>query len=473
MTTIFKKRHKNKIMRKIILLLLQLLIVNAFGQLPNKLTASEKVYGLSKFWQEVNYNFVYLNKVDHQKWDSTFVSLIDKVQETKNDYEYYRLMKQFCALLKDGHTNIDFPENIRSQLQLLKTMFGEYRIFIENIEHKAIITHINPSKKDIIPPGSEILAVNNLSVKEYLAQFVSPYISSSGNHVLEDMATIDMLQGFEGEQYILKIKKPDGQFAELLVEHSRCSETAIYPEINSTNNFLDFKWQDGQIAYIALNSFQDKSIDSIFISKLPELYKAKAIIIDLRKNGGGNGDYGLEILQYLIPNETVIGSKSRTRNHIATFKAWGEMTSPKDTINNLEYRKAYLSYIGEYYYDFPNSPRTLKTSHKRVVIPTVVLIGHNTASAAEDFLVYANKQPHFTKIGSPTFGSTGQPYYFTLPGGAQARVCTKQDTYPDGTAFVGPGITPDIFVEQTLSDYLNKKDAVLEKAIKYLNKKTQ
>jgi len=458
-------------MKQVLTFVLILFTFYTFGQVPNTLTPAEKVYGLSKFWQEVNYNFVYLNRVDQLKWDSAYVSLIDKVQRTENDYEYYRLMKQFCAMLKDGHTNIDFPENIQSKL--LKTMFGDYRIFIENIEHKAIITHINPSKKDIIPPGSEIIAVNNLPVKEYLAQFVSPYISASTNHVLEDMATVDMLQGFEGGQYHLKLKKPDSVIIELVVEHSRCSETAIYPSKTPENNVLDLKWLDRQIAYLALNSFQDKSIDSLFIDKLPELYSAKAMIVDLRKNGGGNGDYGLEILKYLIPNKEVNGSKSRTRNHIATYKAWGEMTNPKDTANNVEYRKAYLSYIGEYYYDFPNAPRTLKTSHKRLIIPTVVLIGHNTASAAEDFLVYANKQPHFTKIGSPTFGSTGQPYYFSLPGGAQARVCTKQDTYPDGTEFVGVGIIPDIFVEQTLSDYLNNIDPVLERAIKFLNQKLE
>ena len=34
-------------------------------------------------------------------------------------------------------------------------------------------------------------------------------------------------------------------------------------------------------------------------------------------------------------------------------------------------------------YEFPNTPRNLQTSHKRLLIPTAVLIGHYTASAAE------------------------------------------------------------------------------------------
>ena len=166
--------------------------------MPNTLTASEKVYGLSKFWQEVNYNFVYLNRVDHKKWDSTYLSLIDEVQKTATDYEYYRLLKKFCAMLKDGHTTIDFPEKIQSKLS--KTMFGEYRIFIENIDQKAIITRVNLSKKDILPIGSEIISVNGYPTKEYIVKFVSPYISSSTSHILEDISTSEMIQGLEGEQ---------------------------------------------------------------------------------------------------------------------------------------------------------------------------------------------------------------------------------------------------------------------------------
>lgn len=455
--------------KQIYTLLFLFVAFSDFGQMPNTLTASEKVYGLSKFWQEVNYNFVYYNKVDHKKWDSTYLSLIDEVQKTTNDYEYYRLLKKFCALLKDGHTTIDFPNSVQSKL--LKTMFGEYRILIENIDHRAIITQINPSKKDMLLVGSEIISINDYPTKEYIAKFVSPYISSSTSHILEDISTSEMLQGLEGAQYKLKIKKPDGKSFDLTVTHSKCSETELYPSKEESMDLIDFKWHENQIAYIALNSFENELIDSLFVGKLTELYKAKALIIDLRKNGGGNGDYGLDILKYLIPNDTVYGAKSRTRNHIATYKAWGEMTNPKDTATHPEYKKAYLNFIGEHYYEFPNTPRSLQTSHKRLIIPTALLIGHYTASAAEDFLIYADKQPHFIKIGSPTFGSTGQPFHFYLPGGALARVCTKQDTYPDNSEFVGFGIKPDIELTSTLNDYLNRKDPVLDKAIEYLKQK--
>ena len=106
-----------------------------------------------------------------------------------------------------------------------------------------------------------------------------------------------------------------------------------------------------------------------------------------------------------------------------------------------------------------------------MVVPNTLLIGHNISSVVEDFLISADNQKHFTKIGENSFGSTGQPFLFEMPGGGNARVCTKKDTYPDGREFVGVGIKPDIEVIPTLNDYTNKKDVVLEKALDYLNKK--
>jgi C-terminal processing protease CtpA/Prc len=157
--------------------------------------------------------------------------------------------------------------------------------------------------------------------------------------------------------------------------------------------------------------------------------------------------------------------------HIPSFKAWGKYNSVSDTINNEWAKKCWLIYHDQYYYDFDYSPDTFRLDAKRIVVPTVILLGHNTASAAEDFLICADKQKHMIKMGANSFGSTGQPYVFDLPGGGSARVCTKKDTYPDGREFVGYGIKPDVEVRPTLNDYLQKKDAVLDKAMEYLNAK--
>jgi C-terminal processing protease CtpA/Prc len=298
---------------------------------------------------------------------------------------------------------------------------------------------------------------------------VAPYISSSTDYVLKDWAISGLLKGREGDTYNVKIKKPGDVIISLNLTHKKTDEEDVYPAFEAPKNLMDFKWQNNQVAYISLNSFADKKIDSLFIDKLPELYKAKAMIIDLRYNGGGNTEIGTAILKYLTNDTALYGSKSRSRQHIPSYKAWGKFIEVTDPVNNEWEKKAWLSYHDQYYYNFEYEADTVKLNAKRIVMPTVILIGHSTASAAEDFLIYADNQKHMIKMGTNSFGSTGQPYMFDLPGGGSARVCTKQDMYPDGREFVGCGIKPDIEVKQTLQDYLQKKDAVLDRALEYLN----
>jgi len=252
--------------------------------------------------------------------------------------------------------------------------------------------------------------------------------------------------------------------------HTETTEKEVYPKFEDWQLF-EFKWIDENIAYISLNSFSDPKINNLFLEQLPELYNAKKLIVDLRKNGGGSTYIGRDILQYLTSDTLLYGSKTQSRLHIPSFKAWGKWTEAKDTIGNEWATQEYLSYRDIFYHDFPYEADTISLEEKRIVVPTAILIGHNTASAAEDFLIYADSQPHMIKIGEPTFGSTGQPMFFDLPGGGSARVCTKKDTYPNGREFVGYGILPDIEVKKSFADYMENKDPVLEKAIQYLSEK--
>lgn len=452
-------------MKRILLLLL--FPISLMAQ-PNKLSKADKIYGLSKFWQEVNYNFVYLNKVDRPKWDSTYKALITTIPETKTDFEYYREMQKFCALLKDGHTNIYMPSG--KDFETMITMFGDYRLFIENIDGKAIIVHVNLSKKDEIPLGSEVIEVNGKTTEQYLATNVTPYISSSTDYVLKDGSIHGLLSGIDGDTFKIKIKKPKGEVTALTLTHKKTVEKEIYPPLATDGKLFEFKWYPNGVAYVALNSFSDPKIDTLFTQQLPELYKAKKLIIDLRNNGGGSTGIGTQILKYLTTDTVFYGSKSSSRQNTSAFKAWGYYTKPKDTIGDDWKKKALLTFQDNYFDNFEYHPSSVKLDAERIVIPTVILIGHNTASAAEDFLICADNQKHMKKIGQNSFGSTGQPFSFDLPGGGGARVCTKKDTYPDGREFVGYGIKPDIEVIPTLKDYLENKDATLAKALDYLKK---
>ncbi len=455
-------------MKNSILLLVLIISFSVYGQMPDKLSKAEKVYGLSKFWQEVNYNFIYLNKVDRKAWEEEYIKLIPEVQESKNDYEYYRLLAKFSAFLKDGHTNIYAYKEIWEQMN---DEFTTHKLLLTGIDGKAIIIGINQSKKDELPLGTEVVKVNGQPTRDYLKSYVAPYISSSTDYVLEELAIRSMFNAPIGSQFEVEFKLPNGSKKKLnlTISDTKMKEE-LFPIVKK-KELLEFKWiTRDDIAYVGLNSFTDPAINTLFENIMPELYKAKKIIIDLRENGGGNSDIGKDILEYLTKDTLLHGSRSQSRMHISTLKAWGQWTNEADTLNNAEAKRTYLAYRDELYHQFPYNADTVNLNKKRIVVPTALLISMNTASAAEDFLIYADNQEHMIKIGEPSFGSTGQPYHFEMPGGGFARVCTKKDTYANGKEFVGVGILPDLEVKKSLIDYLENNDPVLEAAVKYLEK---
>lgn len=442
---------ESSIMKNIIVLLLILSLNVAHAQISNTLSNEEKIYTLSRLWQEANYSFIYFDKINQNKWNNLYKDYIGQVQKTKNDYEYYRLLQKFYAYLNDGHTNVWLPKEIRDSIYY--SSFGEYRIFLTNIDEKAIITRVNKSKKSDIPIGTEIISVNGIKTRKYIEDNVIPYISASTDYVRQDMAVTYMLKGLVGTQYELGLKLPNSTIKKLNLTIAKSIEKDTYPSIPK-KEIVELKWYD-DIAYVALNSFNDWETLTKFQEKLHELKKAKSLILDLRNNGGGNQIVGKVILHYLTNDTVFYAAKSQSRIYI-----------PSLTAENR----------GMYYHDFPYRPDTLGIGDRnllktrRIVVPTAILIGHRTASAAEDFLIYTQNQEHMIKIGQATFGSTGMPLILHLPGGGVARVCTKKETYPDGREFVGIGIQPDIEIRRELHDYKHNKDPALEKAIQYLRK---
>ena len=111
------------------------------------------------------------------------------------------------------------------------------------------------------------------------------------------------------------------------------------------------------------------------------------------------------------------------------------------------------------------------TDRPKIKVPVVVLTDYGTGSAAEDFLVFAQTLEHFTYVGRPTNGSTGQPVFYSLPGKGFARICAKRDTYPDGRDFVGFGVQPDVYAAPTIEGIAAGEDTVLATGLRVLKEK--
>ena len=438
----------------------------AVDQAQTQLTKAEKIYGFSLFWKEVSYNFAHWESAGDLDWDRAYRDFLPAMMASENDFEYYRTMQRFCALLKDGHTNVYLPEG------LLEQHVGRVPLRVRELEHRAIVTNMDVSLVEEIPVGSEVLEVDGQPVAEMVEEEIIPMISTSAPHLYWDMAIASwksvgagILFGERGSTASLKIRRPDGEVSLVNVARDQYEREVEWAVEAPKTPLIESRMLEGDIAYVALNSFSDEEIVEAFRDKLPWLVGAKGIILDLRRNGGGSSLHAGAIVGHFT-DEPFRGAAWRTPVNYGVYRAWGKYA---DSIEDFEkYREYYQGHV----YHREEASEHEPSKGILLAAPTIVLIGRRTASAAEDFLIMADGLEELTYLGEPTFGSTGQPLLMDLPGGGSARISTKRDFYPDGREFIGRGVQPDIEVKPTVAAFLNDRDEALERAIAELKKKT-
>ncbi|MDO3624694.1 S41 family peptidase [Mucilaginibacter sp. BT774] len=397
---------------------------------PN-LSDAEKVAGLSLLWSQAKFNFANFALLDID-WNQTYLDYIPKVQATKSTAEYYKVLINFYAQLKDGHTNVYVPDSLAGEFYSrppFRTELIEGRVFVVKVFSDSLL-------KSGIVPGLEVTKIDGQPVIDYAEKNVKPYASSSTPQDMEIREfSYQLLGGSKNKPIEFKDKK--GKLT------NRTISRTGYHDVKGLKS-IDYQ-SIGGVGYLTINNFEDNKITKQFDSLYnAEISKTKGLIIDIRYNGGGDDGIAFHIIKYLT-DKPFFTAQARILEHRST----------PDAEPSWDYRG-----IGR------QSPNGKEFYSK----PVVVLVGPRTFSAAEDFTVAFDYMKRGKLIGMATGGSTGQPVPFSLPGGGSARVCGKHDAYPDGKEFVGVGIMPDIAVKPTIKDIQNGRDAAKEKALEILNK---
>jgi C-terminal processing protease CtpA/Prc len=427
------------------------------------LSVTEKIYGLSLLWREAFYNFAFFDRLPDLDWNQAYRDALPQAMAAADTFSYYRVLARFLALLQDGHTGIFYPAD------LLSRHLDFPAVALRELDHRAVVIAVDHSFSNSLPLGSLITAIDRTPVEEVLRSSVLPYVFASSEETLWDMAVrgvrmfgYGLLAGTPGSQVDLTYATPQGDTGHITVRRdlsSRPVEWLGRPNIDPPAEMLEFTWLQDGIAYVALNRFNDEQIVHQFETIKPELLRANVVILDMRRNQGGSTGIGAAILDHFSQQE-LVGSLSRTRQSVAARRAWSQFGGE------------HTPHQGEESWLELEPQRRPVIRGPKILAPTVVLIGRETVSAAEDFLVLADPLPHFTTIGEPTCGTTGQPLAFDLPGGGIGFIVTKHDTYPDGREFVGPGIQPKVRIETTIEDIRQGIDPDLEAALNWIHAQT-
>lgn len=405
-----------------------------------ELTAEQKITGLSKCWSEAKYNFANFDLVPQLAWDSLYTAYIPKVVAATSLVDYYHVLQNFYQHLRDGHTAVNLP------FRYMKKRNGILPLEIRWIENKAIVVQNKSDKKEeqAIKPGTEVVAWNGMPLQDYIQKAISPYLHfSTPQDSTDRIYRYELTPGEAGSTVTLTVKTPEGKSG---------TQVFTYKPVQRYWDRLPlytFQVLKGNIAYLQINSFNDERIVPIFDSLFAFIAPTTALIIDVRSNGGGNGGNGFQILGCLTDKPFYTG-KTVLRQYRPVGRSWGGIE---------------MGHIEE------NDWKPYKS--KLYSKPVVVLTSAATYSAAEDFTITFKGMKRGVVIGEPSGGSTGQPVFFTLPGGGTAAVCSKRDYSSDNTEFVGVGIQPDVVVHPTIKSITAGKDDVLDAAVDYLKNRAK
>ena len=268
------------------------------------------------------------------------------------------------------------------------------------------------------------------------------YDSCSNPKAFAEKITSDLI-GITGDKHIsLRVKEP-GDTIEKVESPLRHPIRYHRLGIRENRGFSKLEWLDGNIGYLELRRFYlYPDVRDMVIASMKFLSHADAIIIDLRGNGGGSGDY---LSSYFLAHPTQLtGWYSRADDFLTEF--W---TNGTIGIKPL------------------------------VDVPLFLLTGGETFSAAESFAYDMKVRSRATIIGESTKGGAHSVDLFQIDDQFEIYIPTTRAVNPvSGTNWEGTGVVPDVSVpaESALdtaimlarikaSEYQKTKVVELERAI--------
>ena len=440
-----------------------------------------KIYELSKLWKEAEYNFAFWDKVDID-WDEEYKKALPRVLAAKDAYEYYREMRRFAALLCDGHTDVSFPEYVWQDAQY----FSAFPVYLFRFGKEVAVICVSEEYKDRITLYSIVKRIDGTDAAEYVRENCYPYIWHANEAACGRNAMTELMYGKAGSSALFTFEK-DGREFDITLTREDAAKIKWYSEtpgtaetgrqlIVSGDSYKIEMTGDG-IAVLKFYSFADNSMPDIVYKHFDELAEAKAYIIDVRGNTGGNSFYGHQIAAMCIDGNFK-NFTGEMQTYQPAYKAWSVLRDDLKDLSPAEFEEKYSDEetvkgyrMSRHIYFESVTENTENHAPGKLNGPIAVLMNEYTFSAGEDFVDAMKANTDAVFIGGNTAGSSGQPLCIPLESGGAFRICTMRCIAQNGEDIYNKGFSPDIRVERSLADYIEGRDPAMEKALAVLKEK--
>lgn len=386
----------------------------AEGDLP----LSERAFVAARIYAGIEMYFAHRVGVPELDFESVYKTYLERALAAKGRRDFDFATLKFIATLRNKHTQFDD--------QWLRQRFGQPLGFNAlPIQGKWVVTSAdctNLSKGDIIR------SIDDTPIESFVRE-KQKLINASSERSAQSLV-------FDRSYLFPETFAVELDSGKKIAIHRGTSRSVVR---DSPPPASEGRWlTEPSIGYIRIPSFGDPNYEQTAIGIVRNFGGAKALIIDVRGNGGGRTPYGLirELMDRPWRNWI-----TTTPLHQALDKARGSPSAQiqVDAAVTKPNQEAYRGRL-------------------------ILLVDRFTCSACEDFVMPFKDTARATIIGEPTEGSSGQPYFFNFGNGMTLMVGAERHTFPDGSIFESRGISPTILVERRIVDVQAGIDSVLDKA---------
>ena len=373
----------------------------------------------------------------------------ESIKEPMTRPEFFFTLNRIVSTLGDSHTQLRYEQtDLRYHLPLAWLWSGLY-VWTDAAELRAgdKITKFGGMEPDVLLDllVKYIPAENQYWVKYLGEEFLTQGLYLENLGLLQQDGTLELVVERGSDEVRVVIKPEESISLRRYAPPRRWVGWELRPEENLGIFHLDMCRPDAEY---------DEALSSFF--KAVEKEGIQNVVLDLRYNGGGSSAVANRFIQSLDTREYLsfgVHVRSSWRARLQRLTAFGAFTS----------RKA--------------GSLTQNKNHSPVFKGDVyVLTAKGTFSSASMFAVYLSDNDLATVVGEPMGGAAsayGDMLRFELKqSGFGVSVSYKQFTRPNSERSPANTLHPDVFVETTIEDILNGRDAQLEKVIELIRERS-
>ena len=388
--------------------------------------AKKRIEVFEQVWNTINekYYDANFNGADWNAIGKKYRVRLNKISDNKS---FYILLDQMVGELRDSHTRVYSPEQREQRKKQTRTSVG---INIKEIENTVIISSVasdSEAANSGIKTGMKVFSVNDEPIKDAINKARLAVGVSSSNQATKLRVFSKILAGEPDRDLRISLLNENGKKQNFVLKRSPVS---VSPKVSA-------RVLSKEIAYLKFDNF-DESLETVINEHLKNFKDAKALIIDLRGNAGGDGEMGLRFAGKFFEEKTKIAQ-------IVT-------RTGKPPIEGM-----------------PMTFETEKSGERIFTKPLVVLTDEKTASTAELITNALQENARARVFGTNSCGCVlAFLDYKPLIYGGDLTLSEFGFLTPKNKRLEGAGVTPDHKISLNINDLLNNRDTVLYETEKFL-----